>query len=174
MVWDNAKPSEKDHDLRGIQTRELWSSSQYTQPLHHLHMSIIVKQTYCQNLRVKVFKSAIVLVLFKILNCCNDKFMSIILFCHGYTTKYVLMNCIKKLKKLLYLDQIWFQIHLQLFLCIIRQKMRYFQLEHLINKAANCHIKIILKVYLHFFKNPTWIQRNLIFLKVFYFFCEFY
>jgi hypothetical protein len=31
----NAKPSEKDHDLPGIQTRDLWSNSQHTQPLHH-------------------------------------------------------------------------------------------------------------------------------------------
>jgi hypothetical protein len=30
----NAKPSEKDHDLPGIRTRDLWSSSQHT--LHHL------------------------------------------------------------------------------------------------------------------------------------------
>jgi hypothetical protein len=32
----NAKPSEKHHDLTEIQTRNLWSSSQHTQPLHHL------------------------------------------------------------------------------------------------------------------------------------------
>jgi hypothetical protein len=32
----NLKPSEKDHDLPGIRTRDLWSSSQHTQPLHHL------------------------------------------------------------------------------------------------------------------------------------------
>jgi hypothetical protein len=32
----NAKTSEKDHDLLGIQARNLWSSSQHTQPLHHL------------------------------------------------------------------------------------------------------------------------------------------
>jgi hypothetical protein len=32
----NAKASEKDHDLPGIRTRDLWSSSQHTQPLHHL------------------------------------------------------------------------------------------------------------------------------------------
>jgi hypothetical protein len=32
----NAKPSEKDHDLPGIRTRDLWSSSQHTQPLHYL------------------------------------------------------------------------------------------------------------------------------------------
>jgi hypothetical protein len=61
------------------------------------YISIIIKQTFCQNLRVS---SAIVLVLFKILNCCNSIFMSNILFCHGYTTKYVIMNGIKKLKKL--------------------------------------------------------------------------
>jgi hypothetical protein len=30
----NAKPSEKDHDLPGTRTRDLWSSSQHTQPLH--------------------------------------------------------------------------------------------------------------------------------------------
>jgi hypothetical protein len=32
----NAKPAEKDHDLPGIWTRDLWSSSQHTQPLHYL------------------------------------------------------------------------------------------------------------------------------------------
>jgi hypothetical protein len=32
----NAKPSEKDHDLPGIQTRDLWSGIQHTQPQHHL------------------------------------------------------------------------------------------------------------------------------------------
>jgi hypothetical protein len=32
----NAQPSEKDHDLPGIRTRDLWISSQHTQPLHHL------------------------------------------------------------------------------------------------------------------------------------------
>jgi hypothetical protein len=32
----NVKPSEKDHDLPGIRTRDPWSSSHYTQPLHHL------------------------------------------------------------------------------------------------------------------------------------------
>jgi hypothetical protein len=32
----NANPSEKDHDLPEIQTRDLWISSQHTQPLHHL------------------------------------------------------------------------------------------------------------------------------------------
>jgi hypothetical protein len=37
----NAKPSEKDHDLSGIRTRDLWSSSQYTQPLHHLGRDVI-------------------------------------------------------------------------------------------------------------------------------------
>jgi hypothetical protein len=31
----NAKPSEKDHDLREIQTRDLWSSSQLSQQLNH-------------------------------------------------------------------------------------------------------------------------------------------
>jgi hypothetical protein len=36
-------------------------------------MSIIIKQTYCQNLRVK---SAIVLVLFKLLFCSTEKFMN--------------------------------------------------------------------------------------------------
>jgi hypothetical protein len=32
----NSKPSEKDHDLPGIRTRDLWSNNQHTQPLHHL------------------------------------------------------------------------------------------------------------------------------------------
>jgi hypothetical protein len=32
----NAKPSEKDHDLPGIRTQDLWSNNQHTQPLHHL------------------------------------------------------------------------------------------------------------------------------------------
>jgi hypothetical protein len=67
-------------------------------------MSIIIKQIYCQNLRVE---SAIVLVLFKILNCCNYKFMSNILFCHGDTTKYVIMNGIKKFKSLFKLTIVW-------------------------------------------------------------------
>jgi hypothetical protein len=32
----NAKPSKKDPDLPEIRTHDLWSSSQHTQPLHHL------------------------------------------------------------------------------------------------------------------------------------------
>jgi hypothetical protein len=32
----NTDPSDKDHDLPGTQTRDLWSSSQHTQPLHQL------------------------------------------------------------------------------------------------------------------------------------------
>jgi hypothetical protein len=32
----NAKPSEKDHDLPEIRTRDLWSSSQHTQHRHNL------------------------------------------------------------------------------------------------------------------------------------------
>jgi hypothetical protein len=33
----NAKPSEKDHDLPGNRTRDLWNSSQHThQPLHQV------------------------------------------------------------------------------------------------------------------------------------------
>jgi hypothetical protein len=55
-------------------------------------MSIIIKQTYCQNLRVE---SAIVLVLFKLLYCSTDKFMNDIIFCH---TKYVVMNGEKSFK----------------------------------------------------------------------------
>jgi hypothetical protein len=39
------------------------------------YMSIIIKQTYCQNLRVK---SAIVLVLFKLLCCSIEKFRTIL------------------------------------------------------------------------------------------------
>jgi hypothetical protein len=58
-------------------------------------MSIIIKQIYSQNLRVE---TAIVLVLFKILYCCISIFISNIWFCHGYTTKYVIVNDIKKLK----------------------------------------------------------------------------
>jgi hypothetical protein len=67
-------------------------------------MSIIIKQTYCQNLTVS---SALVLVLFKILYCCNDKFMSNILLRDGYTTKYVIMNGIKKHKNLIYTNIAW-------------------------------------------------------------------
>jgi hypothetical protein len=63
------------------------------------NISIIIKQTFCPNLRVE---NAIVLVLFKILNSPISIFMSNILFCHGYTRKYVIMNDIKKLKKLIY------------------------------------------------------------------------
>jgi hypothetical protein len=44
-------------------------------------------------------ESAIVLVLFKLLYCSTDKFMNNIIFCHA---KYVVMNGIKKLKKLIY------------------------------------------------------------------------
>jgi hypothetical protein len=58
-------------------------------------MSIIKKQTYYHNLKVE---SAIVLVLFKLLYCSTDKFMNDIIFGH---TKYVAMNGIKKLKKLI-------------------------------------------------------------------------
>jgi hypothetical protein len=43
-----------------------------------------------------------VLILFKILNSPISIFMSNILFCHGYDTKYVIMNGIKKLKKHIY------------------------------------------------------------------------
>jgi hypothetical protein len=32
----NAKSSERDHDLPGIRTRDLWISSQHCYPLHHL------------------------------------------------------------------------------------------------------------------------------------------
>jgi hypothetical protein len=39
----NAKPSEKGHDLPGIRTWDLWSSSQHTQPLHHLGRQIVVE-----------------------------------------------------------------------------------------------------------------------------------
>jgi hypothetical protein len=37
LIFDT-KPSEKDHDLPGIRIRDLWSSSssQHTEPLHHL------------------------------------------------------------------------------------------------------------------------------------------
>jgi hypothetical protein len=64
-------------------------------------MSIIIKQTYCQNLRVE---SAIVLVLSKLSYCSTDKFMNNIIFCH---TKYVVMNGIKKRKSLFTLTIAW-------------------------------------------------------------------
>jgi hypothetical protein len=65
-----------------------WSHKYFT------NISIIIKQTFFQNFGVYC---AIVLVLFKILNCCNSIFMRKILFSHGYiTTKYVRMNGIKK------------------------------------------------------------------------------
>jgi hypothetical protein len=32
----NTTPSEKDHDLPMILSRDFWSGSQHTQPLHHL------------------------------------------------------------------------------------------------------------------------------------------
>jgi hypothetical protein len=40
----NAKPSEKDHELPGIRSRDLWSSSQsqHTQPLPHLGVTPIL------------------------------------------------------------------------------------------------------------------------------------
>jgi hypothetical protein len=40
----NAKPSVKDHDLPGTRTRDHWSSSQHTQPLHHLGRLFVLKQ----------------------------------------------------------------------------------------------------------------------------------
>jgi hypothetical protein len=36
LVYLFYKPSEKDHVLPGTQTRDVWSSRQHTQPLHHL------------------------------------------------------------------------------------------------------------------------------------------
>jgi hypothetical protein len=39
----NAKPSEKDHDFPGIQTRDLWISSQHCQPLHQIGASAACK-----------------------------------------------------------------------------------------------------------------------------------
>jgi hypothetical protein len=71
--------------------KPFWRSHKY-----FAYMSIIIKLTYCQNLRVE---RAIVLVLFKLLYCSTDKFMNNIIFCH---TKYVVMKGIKKLKKLIY------------------------------------------------------------------------
>jgi hypothetical protein len=44
-------------------------------------MSIIIKQTYCQNFRVE---SAIVLVLFKLLFCSTEKFMNNIISLRDY------------------------------------------------------------------------------------------
>jgi hypothetical protein len=38
----NAKPSEKDHDLPGTRTRDLWIGSQHTFPLHHLGRRIMI------------------------------------------------------------------------------------------------------------------------------------
>jgi hypothetical protein len=105
-----------------------WSRKYFT------YMSIIIKQTYCQNLTVS---SALVLVLFKILYCWNDKFMSNILLRDG--AKYVKMNGIKNWE---YLDQIWFQFHMRLFFLeqetIIKQIMRFCRLEHYNNAPAIC------------------------------------
>jgi hypothetical protein len=42
----NAKPSEKDHDLLGIRAWDPWSSSQYTQTLHHLSRYITMDETW--------------------------------------------------------------------------------------------------------------------------------
>jgi hypothetical protein len=36
----NTKPSEKDHDLPENRTRDLWSSSQHTQPLPPFRLSL--------------------------------------------------------------------------------------------------------------------------------------
>jgi hypothetical protein len=87
----------------------------------------------------------------------NGIFMSNILFCHGYATKYVIMNGIKKLKSLFTVTIAWgiarsprsgiFGSNLisdkyaAIFLqqeTIIKQKMRFCRLEHYINKAACC------------------------------------
>jgi hypothetical protein len=74
--------------------------------------------------------------------------MSNTLFCHGYTTKYVIINGIKKLKKLIYttncmgncnisqIGDIWFKSDFRL-ICdyffvretMLNQKMRFFPLE---------------------------------------------
>jgi hypothetical protein len=47
----DAKPSEKDHDLPGTRTRDLWSSSQHTQPLHHLGRLVVRLLSNLQCLR---------------------------------------------------------------------------------------------------------------------------
>jgi hypothetical protein len=36
LDYQPTKPTEKDQDLPGIPTRDIWRSSQHTQPLHHL------------------------------------------------------------------------------------------------------------------------------------------
>jgi hypothetical protein len=45
----NALPSEKDHDLPGIRTQDLRSSSQHTQPLHHLVVLHVRNVLHFQN-----------------------------------------------------------------------------------------------------------------------------
>jgi hypothetical protein len=53
----NAKPSEKDHDLLGIRTWDLWSSSQHTQPLIHLlsrHDSFIRAKKNYEGMKLRI------------------------------------------------------------------------------------------------------------------------
>jgi hypothetical protein len=45
----NAIPSEKDHDLPWIRTWDLWSSSQHTQPLHHLDRGFHLHESNSDN-----------------------------------------------------------------------------------------------------------------------------
>jgi hypothetical protein len=54
----NAKPSEKDHDLPGTRTRDNWSSSQHTQPLHHLGRMYSVTNVLKENVTfILIFNS---------------------------------------------------------------------------------------------------------------------
>jgi hypothetical protein len=78
--------------------------------------------------------------------------MSNILFCHGYATKYVIINGTKKLKKLIYtnncmgnckisnIGDIWIKSYFRLicgyFFVTIKQKIIFCRLEHCNNKTA--------------------------------------
>jgi hypothetical protein len=52
VCQSNAKPSEKDHDLPKIRNRDLWCSSQHTQPLHHLGCT--VELPYRKSIKKKI------------------------------------------------------------------------------------------------------------------------
>jgi hypothetical protein len=62
-----AKSSKKDHDLPGIRTRDPWSSSQHTQPLHHLGLELLHHANFEVPLSLNlllVWLTYIVLILF--------------------------------------------------------------------------------------------------------------
>jgi hypothetical protein len=79
--------------------------------------------------------------------------MSIILFCHGYTTKYVIMNGIKKHKKLIYtnncmgnckiskIGDIWIKSDFRLIKAAIFYKDNIRRIRGLLNTKNHLKIK---------------------------------